>query len=431
MTAADVKKLVESAPPYVSEAPTDAALPFDVVPFGDLAHLTPASPQFVWEGLVPLEHVTILGAHGGAGKTIVMLMLAVSTAQGQPLFGVLTRQGNVAFFSGEDGASLLRHRLHLVCRGSGVPVHELAGKLHILDAASHDPTLFAEAANSGVREGRTTATYDALRDFLKAKRITLLIVDNASDVFAGNEISRAQVRGFMRALARLARELKLAVILLAHVDKGTSRQERTGTEGYSGSTAWHNSARSRLFMRRESDGSLLIEHQKHNLGPLRPPLRLVWPEGGLPQLDEAFGPVVQEIADRGHEKALLKLIAEYSARGEHITTATTSRTHAGKVLRQEPGFPNRLKDAEVFDLLRKAERAGFLERVTYKGPDRKPRECWRVTSAGLSFAGSTAATAATSHVAASGAVAAEPCGDCGDFAAGGYGGKARALESAQ
>jgi hypothetical protein len=54
------------------------------------------------------------------------------------------------------------------------------------------------------------------------------------------------------------------------VDKNTSRNKKAdGGEGYSGSTAWHNSARSRLFMTRGDDGLLTLEHQKSNLGKRR------------------------------------------------------------------------------------------------------------------------------------------------------------------
>jgi hypothetical protein len=227
----------------------------------------------------------------------------------------------------------------------------------------------------------------------------------------------------MRALARIARERDAGVLLLAHVDKGTSRGDRAqNTEGYSGSTAW-NTARSRLFMSRDKDGALLLEHQKHNLGRLREPLRLVWPEGGIPQLDDVPGPVVQGIADRASSKALLKLIAEFTARGEFVTTATTSRTHAAKLLCREPSYP-RLKDAEVFGLLRSAERAGHLERVEFKGSDRHQRERWQVTASGAAFAGihaATAGTAATSDVTASAAPAAGPAATAATSPPGGVG----------
>ena len=64
----------------------------------------------------------------------------------------------------------------------------------------------------------------------------------------------------MRALGQVARLTNCAVCLLAHVDKTTSRNKKAeGGEGYSGSTAWHNSARSRIFMTRGDDGLLTLD----------------------------------------------------------------------------------------------------------------------------------------------------------------------------
>jgi len=404
--------------------PAAPPLPFAVVPFADLATVEPAPPAYVWEGLVPAGHVTLLSAHGGTGKSLIALMLAVAVALGLPLFGIPTRRGVVAFYSGEDGAGLLRYRLRLVCRAMGARVEDLAGWLFILDATDDDPTLFAEVTAGGRREGMTTATYAGLRDFATLHAVSLLVVDNASDAFDASEIDRARVRGFMRALARLARERDAGVLLLAHVDKGTSRGDRgPNSEGYSGSTAWHNSARSRLFMARDKDGALTLEHQKHNLGKLREPLRLLWPEGGIPQADEAPGPMVQDISDRTRTKALLKLMEEFAARGEFVTTATTSRTHAAKLLKQEATYP-KVKDGEVFDLLRRAERAGYLERVEFRGTDRHTRERWQVSKAGAAFAGiaaGTAGTAATSYVPAPDAQPATPAGTAATSPPGGVG----------
>jgi hypothetical protein len=414
-----------------ASAPAAAPLPFAVVPFGDLTTAEPPPPVFVWEGLIPAGHVTMLAAHGGVGKSMVALMLAVAVALGLPLFGIPTQRGIAVFYSGEDGAGLLRYRLRLVCRCMGVSVDDLAGRLYILDATDDDPTLFAEVSAGGRREGVTTGTFHSLREFITAQDVSLLVVDNASDAFDASEIDRARVRGFMRSLARIARERDAGVLLLAHVDKGTSRGDRgPNSEGYSGSTAWNNSARSRLFMSRDKDGTLLLEHQKHNLGALHEPLRLAWPAGGIPEADEAPGPMVQGIADRSASKALLKLTAEFTARGEFVTTATTSRTHAAKLLRNEPTYP-KLKDAEVFDLLRRAERAGHLERTEVKGKNRHGRECWHVTAAGAAFAGipaPTAPTALTSVVNAPDAASAEARADCADFGARGCGGNAGAQE---
>lgn len=378
-----------------------AGPPFELVPIGDLDHFEPEPPSYAWEGLVPCGHVTLFSAHGGAGKTTVALMLGASVAADRPLFDIPVKAGSAVFYSGEDGASRLRHQLRFVCKQQQISAAEIADRLYLLDA-TNAPALFAEVTVAGRKEGVTTGAYDALREFLAGKDVRLLIIDNASDVFDASEIERAKVRGFMRALAAIAREFDLAVILLAHVDKWTSRGERAGNEAYTGSTAWHNSARSRLFMSRDKEGGLTMEHQKHNLGPLHAPVHLSWPAGGLPQLDQPFGPVVQGIADRNHEKVLLRLIAEFTGRGEHVSTATTSRTHAGKLLRQEPSFPSIKTDAELFDLLRRSERAGRLARANMKGSNRHGKECWQVTPAGAEFAGFslaalTASTALTSE----------------------------------
>ena len=368
-----------------------AGSPFAVIPVTGLHDQD--APTFIWDGLIPANHVTLLAAHGGTGKSLVALLLAVCVAMELPLFDVPTRQGPVVFFSGEDDGPLLRHRLNFICERLGINPADLEGNLHLIDATAHDPVLYAQQDRN---KSSTTPTYDALRTYVREVKPALLILDNASDVFAGSEIDRTAVRAFMRHAALLGRDVGAAVLLLAHVDKGTSRGDRSkNTEGYSGSTAWSNSSRSRLFMSRADDGSITLEHQKSNLGKLRDPIRLFWPDGGLPQLDLEFGPVVQGIADRNHEKALLKLIHEFTQRGEHVPTAVQARPNAVKLLREESTYPKRLKDGEVFDLLRRCERSGYLERSTYKGPDRKPRERWNVTGAGMDFASIHAASAAS------------------------------------
>lgn len=404
--------------------------PFSLVPFAHLGTAAGRPPVFVWEGLVPSGHVTLLGAHGGTGKSMVALMLAVAVALGHPLFGIPTRAGKVAFFSGEDGGAMLQYRLRQICMCMGVAVESLDGRLFLLDATDGDPALFTEVTTAGRKEGVTTQTYSQVRQFCDAEAVNFLVVDNASDTFDASEIDRARVRGFIRSLARIARERDAGVLLLAHVDKGTSRGERAGTEGYSGSTAWNNSPRSRLFMSRDKDGALQIEHQKHNLGPRHQPLHLSWPEGGIPQLDGPIGPAVQT-APGGHDKTLVSLIAEYTGRGEYVATAITSRTNGAKLLGREPGF-RKMRAGEVFDLLRNAERAGYLERITYKGSDRHERERWEVTEAGRTFAGlpaSRAVTAATSEVTAPNAAPAKPAAPAATSPPRGVGGNARAADA--
>src|SRR5690606_40940583 len=68
------------------------------------------------------------------------------------------------------------------------------------------------------------------------------------DLFGGDEINRNQVRRFIGMLRALAIAFDTAVVLLSHP---SVQGMQTGT-GTSGSTAWNNSVRSRLYLRSEA-----------------------------------------------------------------------------------------------------------------------------------------------------------------------------------
>lgn len=418
------------APPFFQDGDPDSAPIITVPPFtllnvADLAHTEPPPPRFLWAGRIPVGLVTLLAAHGGTGKSTLALMLALAVAAEQQFLGLPTMPGGAVYLSAEDGADLLRYRVKFLAQRMGIDPAEVAGRLHLLDATQGQPELY--------RDGKTTATLAALRKHVAEFRPRLIVLDNASDVYADSEIDRSAVRSFMREVTAMAAEAGAAVLLLAHVDKGTSRGDRLrNDEAYSGSTAWHNSARSRLFMARDKDGRLTLEHQKNNVGPLAPPLSLEWPHNGIPTLDQPLSPVVQHLTDRNHAKAVLRLIHEYEARGEFVATADTSRNHAGKKFEREPSFP-KVSNPELFHLLRTAERAGYVERLSYATANRKPAERWCVTAAGIEFAGISAPsapcapTSPVSELDADGASGAPSAPSC----AGGYGGESAHKNMAQ
>ncbi len=371
-----------------SEPPKPEPLlrPVDVA--GVIANPSPP-PRFVWEGYCPRGEVTLLAAHGGTGKSTVALMLAVAVATGRRLFGVPTERAAVVFASLEDGAHVVRHRLAHICRQWQIEPQELAG-LDIVDGTESPELFTAEGRN----EGRTTAAYAELRALVNAAGAGLVIVDNASDAYGGDEIQRRSVRAFVRGLAAIARDVDAACLLLAHVDKATSRAGKAeGGEGYSGSTAWNNSVRSRLFMSRAADGSLLLEHQKSNLGRKREPLTLHWPDGGLPEAGNApdmraLLEKAQAMADDAAAASLLSLLAEFEGRGQFAGPALTARNNAHALLRDEPAFKAlKLKRGDVQRLVNQCQRAGWIEVADYRTSDRKTRERWAVTPKGREFAG--------------------------------------------
>lgn len=347
------------------------------------------APRFVWEGYIPCGVVTLFSAHGGTGKSYVALMLAVATAVGRPLFGKTTEQCPVVFASLEDGAGIVRYRLATICKAWDIAPEALHGCLHIVDGTEY-PELFAA---DGRGPGDATAAYHELRKLAQTTSAGLVIVDNASDAYGGDEIQRRQVRAFMRILARIARDQDAGVMLLAHVDKTTSRARKSeGGEGYSGSTAWHNSARSRLFMVRNDDGTLTLNHEKGNHAKgLQEPITLTWPKDGLPDTVQSLPPeVVQRLQGRADDQAaitLLRLVAEYADRSQYMGTALTARNNPHATLKADPTFKRlRLNREDVQRIVTQCQRAGWLAIEEYRTPDRKNRDRWTVTPEGRDFA---------------------------------------------
>jgi len=103
-----------------------------------------------------------------------------------------------------------------------------------------------------------------LREALLETQARMLVIDGASDAFGGNESVRQQVKTFLRDVRRLIPKGG-AALQLAHVDKATERGGGDTSQGYSGSTAWSNSVRSRWYLRpAEGSAGLLLELQKAN-----------------------------------------------------------------------------------------------------------------------------------------------------------------------
>jgi RecA-family ATPase len=367
-----VQQLLEDAVQLDAPKPEPLLKPVSV--FDVLTNPAPP-PAFVWADYIPSGVVTLLGAHGGTGKSTIALMLVVCAAVGRPLFGAEVKPCKVLFVSLEDSGAIVRHRLANICKLWSIDPLALGDSLHIVDGTEH-PELFSA---EGRGAGELTDTYKELSTAIQTKGIGLVIVDNASDAFAGEEIQRRQVRAFIRALALAVKPTNAGCLLLAHVDKTTSKTRRAeGGEGYSGSTAWHNSARSRLFLTRGDDGLLTLEHQKSNLGRMREPITLEWLKDGLPQLvEQGIGFDVDSLnqrqqgrADDDRAAALLRMIAEFEGRGQYCHTGQTSRSNPYAVLKSEPSFQKlKLNSDATKRIVNQCQRAGWLEPLDYRTTD--------------------------------------------------------------
>ncbi|HKK05362.1 MAG TPA: AAA family ATPase, partial [Gammaproteobacteria bacterium] len=372
--------------PPLDESTTDAAdnPPFPTVDLSDLADAAISEPSHIIHPLLPRNVVTLLGAHGGSGKTMLALVQAVCVATGRTFMGHDTETAPVVFFSAEDNAETIRWRLQKICWRLEVDPGELAGRLTVYDLTELNPALYGEGARRGVRYGAATVAHRKLAEAARGLGAGLIVIDNASDTFEANENERARVRGFMRSLQRMAIDTGAAVELIAHVDKASAKKPGT-PEGYSGSTAWHNSARSRLYLRAEGLDRLVLEHQKANFSRRAVDTHMVWDQGvpvidgREPEANDGLGTGTDAWSDA--RRRVLRLIDEFHDRGEYIPVSFHAPGNAWSVLAGEIEFPDMERPA-FQALVRDLERGGDLRREIYRTAQRKERERWSVTDQG-------------------------------------------------
>lgn len=351
----------------------------------------PSPPQvFIWDPYVPAGEVTLFSADGGAGKSFIGLMLAVSVAIGRPLFGAPVERRRALFVSLEDKGHTVRRRLASICGEWKIDPAHLETWLFCVDGTAETELFSTESRSSGA----TTATYAELRDLIPREGIGLVIIDNASNAFGGDEIKRREVNRFIRSLIKLIAD-GVAVLLLGHVDKATSRGAKNGGQSYSGSTAWHNAVRSRIALSRLEDRSLLLVHEKGNHSYQQAEgMKLEWPKHQLPVLaggdsaSDANDHQMDGFLDKERYPKLLAMIDEYASRKVFCHPANNSPSSVYAKLKSDPIFKAmRIKRDDVNRLLTHFDREKWIELEEYRTTDRKLHDRWTVTADGRAVAG--------------------------------------------
>lgn len=367
--------------PMAGVAPTarpTTAAPISLAPvdLSDLMTAELAPPPFVITPYCPRNVVTLLGGHGGIGKSMLALTMAAHVATGRPWMATEVEQGKAVFLSFEDSAEIVKFRLRCIVEEYQLPIPT---DLSIWDGTEIEAELMREAHIGGMAdmvETPTMAAVDAL-----VKDAALVVIDNASDTFGGGENVRAQVRKFVRRLARLAKDNGASVMLLVHIDKSAAKNGANGNS-YSGSTAWHNSARSRLALVELEDKSIELHHEKLNLGRKAEPVLLDRSAHGVvvPRSGGSTRPAADAAVAAGDAAVVLDLMKQAAAAGAVVPTALSGPLQAGHVLAQLPGAPSLYKTkaakGRIHTALFRLAQDGLIARESYKKPDRHMAEKW-------------------------------------------------------
>jgi RecA-family ATPase len=292
------------------ELPVISAASFDGI--------APPERYRIVRDMIPDRTVTIVAGDGGGGKTTLMLQLDVAIAGERPWLGHSPDPGRVLFVTAEDDEEEIHRRVYAIAKSLGVELSDLT-ELHIVPLAGRDAVM-------GTAQGKSaliapTAVFRGLGALVERIKPGLVVLDALAGVFAGEENARAQARQFIGLLRGLAIDHRLAVVLIAH----PSLSGMASGSGTSGSTAWSNSVRARLYLERildegnrEIDPDLrVLRLKKSNYGPVGLELRLRWQNGAF-VLDGDAGSFDKLAADAKAERVFIDLLVKFTDQGRDV-----------------------------------------------------------------------------------------------------------------
>jgi len=244
-----------------------------------------------WEGKTPPRRdwlvercfvrgsVALVSGDGGIGKSLVMQQLLTSAVMGWPFLGLACQPGRAIFFGAEDDQDELWRRQHDINRSAGLTMTDvaeaglwLAPRVGQTNALAR---LCQDRKSPDYWTMQPTRLFELLLRRCMQEGITYVVIDTATQVYAGNQNDEQQVMQFVNMLRRLAIAIQGVVILVKH----PSAAGRALGTGESGSVQWSNSVRSRLYMHKDKALGLVLQMKKSNYGPADLELPIRWERG--------------------------------------------------------------------------------------------------------------------------------------------------------
>lgn len=218
--------------------------------------------------------VAMLSGIGGAGKSILCQQLATSAVLGLPWFGMNLQRGKALYMACEDDANELHRRQISINDSLGCSMDEVCeAGLELHPREDKDNVLMR--LNKETWRLRRTPLMDRLAGRCREHGIQYLILDTATATFDGNQNDERHVRDYVTENRKMAVMMGGIVLFTKHPSM-TGINDKTGE---SGSRQWNNAVRSRLYLHREKDESLVLEHVKGNYSGKGNKIPLVWERG--------------------------------------------------------------------------------------------------------------------------------------------------------
>jgi RecA-family ATPase len=295
-----------------------------------------AVPEREWivRDWIPAKAPTLLSGDGAVGKSTLALQLGTARALNRDWIGTMPSPGRTLYLSAEDDADELHRRLDAIRVHYGATFTDMAD-LQLVDLVGENAVL-GEISRTGIIHA--TPIFDAVASIIEKTQVDLVVIDALADAFAGDENNRSQARQFIGMLKRPARQYRCAFLCLAHPSLSGMN---TGT-GSSGSTAWNNSVRSRLYFEpaKASDGTepdpdlRTLSVRKANYGPKGGPTAVRWKAGAY--VTESGTSSLDRMAlKQKAETTFLDLLRQFNMQGQDVS-ANRSPSYAPAVFARHP-----------------------------------------------------------------------------------------------
>jgi hypothetical protein len=275
--------------PVIQQPADPPATGLEVNPIwvGDLSG-EPKKREWIVPDWIPKGVVSSLSGDGGMGKTLIAQQLLYAAGTGGKWLGIQLEGGEIIRGLGvfcEDDEDELHRRHNSIKADLGYAIGNPFTDTWIWPRVGFDNLLVTFD-----REGRPLVSpfFAHIMRHVLEKKIGLLVLDTIADLFGGNEIIRAQVNYFIKATCgafiKVAKEngFVLTVLILSH----PSQAGRSSGSGESGSTAWNNAVRARLYLTRPDDGlpeQRVLTRKKSNYSASGDDVKLdlLWADGVL------------------------------------------------------------------------------------------------------------------------------------------------------
>jgi RecA-family ATPase len=293
--------------------------------------------RWIVPGWVPLGTTTLLYGDGGLGKSLLAMQLATACATGGKWLDMEVMSVKALMVSCEDEGDEL-HRRQLAINSLYDIDFEDLDKLSFIPRIDDENSLMTFHRFDD-EPPEVTPLYQQIHDFASDMGCQLVIFDSLHDVFDGRENERKHARRFIKALTQLARDIDGAVVVCAHPSLDGLK---TGA-GTSGSTAWSNACRSRLFLSRPKDRDAdtdaedvrVLKRMKSNYARSGDEIMVRWRDGAFVREHEPTG-TLKAMDDRRVEKIFLECLDATTVQGRALSDSNRAGNYGPKIMATMP-----------------------------------------------------------------------------------------------